>query len=194
MNLVQMRARVRQDLFDTDPGAYDWTDDQIDGAIQRAAREYSHRSPIEQISDLATTVNSVELDITSLSDLMWIESIEFPIGQTRPHMQRFTFYAGRAFMRDPGDGNNARVQWKQNHTLAAGSTTIPGLHDEIIVLGATTHLAMSMSAKLVDKATIAGRFGTMSYRAWAAERLTMYQQQLAGLARKVKQKELYTDD
>jgi hypothetical protein len=194
MNLVEMRTRVRQDLFDTDPGAYDWTDDQIDGAIQRAVRDYSHRSPIQQISDLATTVDSVELNISSLTDLMYIDSIEFPLGQTRPHMQRFTFYAGKVFMRDPGDGTNARVRWAKAHTLAVGSTTIPDLHDEIIVLGATSHLAMSMSAKLVDKATIAGRFGTLNYRAWAHDRLVLYQQQLTALVRKLQQKELYTDD
>jgi len=194
MNLVEMRARVREDLHDTDPSAYQWTNDQVDGAIQRAVREYTQRAPIEKISDLATTADSVEMDITSLTDLASIESIEFPTDETPPHYQRFVFYAGRVFMRDPGDGTDARVKWLQKHTLAAGSTTIPEEHDEIIVLGATGYLAMSIAAHLVDKATIAGRYGTMSYRAWARERLDRYDDQLKGLARqrRVISRQLYT--
>lgn len=180
--------------MDTDPGTYLWTNDQVDGAIQRAVREYSQRAPSERISDVATTAASVELDVSTLTNLFYIESIEFPIGQTKPHLQRFTHYAGRVFMKDPGDGENARVRWTEHHTLAAGSTTIPVQHDEIIVLGATTHLAMSISANIVDKATIAGRYGTLNYRLWGQDRLDLYRQQLASLVRKVQQKELYTDD
>jgi len=189
-----MRARVREDLHDTDPSAYQWTDAQVDGAIQRSVREYTARAPIEKITDVATTADSVELIITSLTDLASIDSIEFPTGESPPHCQRFVFYAGRVFMRDPGDGTNARVKWFQKHTLAAASTTIPEEHDEIIVLGATGHLAMSIAAHLVDKATIAGRYGTMSYRAWGRERLDRYDAQLKGLARqrRVIGRQLYT--
>ena len=196
MNLVEMRARVRQDLMDEDALAYLWTNDQVDGAIQRAVLEYSHHAAAEKISDLPTTLDSRELDISTLTGLLFLDSIEFPIGYARPHLQRFTFYSGRAFMHDEGDGTDARVKWRQKHTLAAGSTTIPAHHDEVIVLGATAHLAMSMSASIVDKATISGPRGTVNYLQWGHQRMVLYQQQLRTLAprRTVQQRQLFSED
>ena len=38
MNLTEMRARVRQDLKDTDAANYIWTDAEVDAAILWARR------------------------------------------------------------------------------------------------------------------------------------------------------------
>ena len=55
MNLTEMRARVREDLKDTDAQNYIWTDDEVDGAIDRVVMEYSAHAPIQQQSDIPTT-------------------------------------------------------------------------------------------------------------------------------------------
>ena len=81
MNLTEMRARVREDLQDTDALNYHWTDAEVDGAVLRVVDEYSLAAPIEQQDDIATTDGATELDISTLTDLLKIESIEFPIGQ-----------------------------------------------------------------------------------------------------------------
>jgi len=88
------------------------------------------------------------------------------------------------------------VRWLKKHTLAAGSTTIPLEHDEIIVLGATAHLAMSASANTVDRAFITGHYGTISYKAWAIERMKLYDKRLAEVAQanRVTSRHLYTDE
>jgi len=194
MNLVEMRARAREDLQDEDPADYHWTDDQIDGAIRRAVAEYSAAAPLQQQTDLATTADNVELDISTLTDLLMIESIEFPIDQHPPYMQRFNMWAGRVFMVDEGDGDSARVRWLQAHTVAAGSSTVPTKHDEVLILGATGYLAMSASAYTVDRASIAGRYGTMNYRAWGKERLARYDTALSDLSRRVTSRTLYTEE
>ena len=80
MNLVEMRARVREDLQDTDAANYRWTDDEIDGAIDRVVNEYSLAAPIEQQDDLPTTEGDTELDISTLTGIVRVESVEFPIG------------------------------------------------------------------------------------------------------------------
>ena len=196
MNLTEMRARVREDLQDTDAGSYQWTDTQVDGAIQRAVREYSILAPIEKQDDIATTDDDTELDISSLTGLLKIESIEFPLDQTPRYYQRFAHWAGRVFMTDKGDTNNATVKWLKTHTLAAGSTTIPDEHDEIIVLGTTGYLAMTASVYVVDRATIAGRYGTRGFRAWGQDRLARYDSKLKAISRSanVIQREFYTDE
>jgi hypothetical protein len=196
MNLTEMRARVREDLQDTDSQNYRWTDDEVDGAIDRVVVEYSLHAPIEQQTDIATTDGDTELDISSLTGLLKIESIEFPIRKTPKYMQRFEYWAGHLYMEDKGDGTDARVRWLKKHTLTADSTTIPAQHAEIIVLGATGYLAMSAAAYTVDRATIAGHYGTINYKAWGKERLARYDKKLKAVSRssRVTQGELYVEE
>jgi hypothetical protein len=195
MNLTEMRTRVRQDLQDT-ATPQRWTDAEIDAAIQRVVEEYSVHAPQEQQTDIPTTTGSEELIITSLTGLLQVVSVEFPIGQWPPSIQRHERFAGRLFMRDKGNGQNARVRWLRLHTIAAGSTTIPTHHDEIIVLGATGYLALSASAALVDRATISGRFGTTSYKVWGTERMQLYKRQLHDASRATRHitRQLFTDE
>jgi hypothetical protein len=174
MNLTEMTTRVREDLQDTDAANYRWTGDQVEGAIDRVVMEYSLHAPIEQQDDIATADGDPELDISTLTGVVKIESVEFPIGKSPRYMQHIEYWAGKLYMQDEGDGGNARVRWLKKHTLTAESTTIPAEHEEIIVLGATGYLAMSASANTVDRAFIAGRYGTQSYKDWGIERLKRY--------------------
>jgi len=191
-----MRARVREDLQDTDSENYRWTDDEVDGAVDRVVTEYSLHAPIEQQDDIATTDGDTELDISSLSGLLGVKSVEFPIGQSPKYLQRTEYWAGHLYMEDEGNGNDARVKWLKRHTLDASSTTIPTEHEEIMVLGATGYLAMSASAYTVDRASIAGRHATINYKAWGKERLDRYDKRLKAIARTSKAipHELYTDE
>jgi len=196
MNLVEMRARVREDLQDADSQNYRWTDAEVEGAIKRVVLEYSLHAPIQQQDDIATTDGDTDLDLSTLTGIVKIQSVEFPIGQSPKYYQRTEYWAGHLYMQDEGDGEDARVRWLKKHTLAVGSTTIPAEHEEIIVLGATGYLAMSASAYTVDRAFIAGRYGTTSYRAWGKERLDRYDKKLKAISHtsKVIQHELYTDE
>ena len=183
MNLVEMRARTRQDLEDTDSANYRWVDDEVDGAIQRVVREFSLARPIQQKNDIATTDSSTELDISSLTDLIDVESVEFPIGEAPPYYQHFQIWGDTIEMEDEGDGSNARVRWYKEHTLNATSTTIPAQFEEIIVLGATGYLAASASAYTVDRASIAGKWATINFLKWGQERLELYQKKLKAISR-----------
>ena len=196
MNLTEMRARVREDLQDTDSQNYRWTDDEVDGAIDRVVTEYSLHAPIEQQDDIATTEGDTELDISSLTGLLEVESVGFPIGRSPKYLQKTEYWAGHLYMEDEGNGNDARVRWLKKHILAAESTTIPTEHEEIIILGATGYLAMSASAYTVDRASIAGRHATINYKAWGKERLDRYDKKLKAVSRtsKVIPHELYTED
>jgi len=196
MNLTEMRARVREDLQDPDSENYRWTDDEVDGAIDRVVTEYSLHAPIEQQDDIATTEGDTELDISALTGLLAVESVEFPSGYKPKYYQRTEYWAGKLYMEDEGNGNYARVKWLKKHTLDASSTTIPAEHEEIIVLGATGYLAMSASAYAVDRASIAGRHATINYKAWGKERLDRYDRKLKAISRtnQVIQKQLYTDE
>jgi hypothetical protein len=196
MDLTEMRARVRKDLQDTDAENYRWTDDEVDGAIERAVGELSFHYPLQQQDDIATTDESNEIDISTLLKLLKVYSVEFPIGCKPAHYQRFSVWQSTVHMEDNGNGDDARIRWGKLHTLTAESSTIPEQFDEIIVLGATGYLATSASAYTVDRATIAGRHATINFLKWGQGRLARYEQKLRFIAldSKVVSKELYTDD
>jgi len=196
MNLTEMRTRVRQDLQDTDEANYRWTDDEVDGAIERAVTELSFHHPLQQQDDIATTEDSNEIDISSLTTLLKVYSVEFPIGQKPPYFQHFSVWQSTIHMQHDGNGEDARVTWGKLHTLTAESSTIPVQFDEIIVLGATGYLATSASAYTVDRATIAGKWATINFLKWGQARLARYEQKLRSIAldSKVISRELYTDE
>jgi len=195
MNLTEMRARVREDLQDEDAANYRWTDDEVDGAIERAVGEFSFRYPRQQQDDIATVDDSSEIDISSLSKLLKVYSVEFPIGQKPPYYQHFHVWEATIHMEDSGNGEDARIRWGKLHTLDAASTTIPEQFDEIIVLGATGYLATSASVYTVDRATIAGRHATINFGKWGRERLARCERELKSiaLANRIVTKELYLD-
>ena len=184
MTLTELRARVRQDLQDEDISNYRWTDDQIDGEIERVVREFSLFLPLEQQTDLATTSGSRDIDISSLAKRLKVFSLEFPLDYHPRSFQKFEVYMDTLTMEDEGNGDDARLRWGKQHTLDAASSTIPEQYDEVIVLGATGYLATSASVYTVDRATIAGRDATINYLKWGQERLARYEQQLNSLRRK----------
>jgi len=193
MNLTEMRARVREDLQDEDDQNYRWTNDQVDGAIERVVKEFSIVHPIQQQDDIATVESSRDIDISSLSGLIRVESVEFPIGRNPSYYQKFRIWQDTIQMDDEGDGSDARVRWYKEHTLAE-SSTIPSQFEEIIVLGATGYLAASASVYTVDKATIAGKWATINFLKWGKERLDRYEKKLKSLKSRVITREFYTND
>jgi len=194
MDLATMRARVREDLQDEDAQNYRWTNEQVDGAIQRVVREFSIVHPIQQQDDIATTESSRDIDISGLSGLIGVESVEFPIGLNPSYYQKFRIWQDTIQMDDEGDGSNARVRWYKEHTLDAESSTIPSQFEEIIVLGATGYLATSASVYTVDKATIAGKWATINFLKWGKERLDRYEKKLRALKSRVITREFFSQD
>ena len=191
-----MRARVRQDLQDEDAANYAWTDDQVDGAIQRVVTEFSLDCPIEQQDEITTTADDREVDITTLANLLKIVSVEYPMDLTPAYMQRFTMWNDKLYMVDEGDGvRDARVRWHKWHTLIVASSTIPTQHDEIIVLGASGYLAASASVYAVNKLNVGGGYTSRNYKEWGKQRLDEYKRQLRALSpkSKLRSSSLYND-
>ena len=193
MNLPTMRARVREDLQDTDVLNYRFTDDEVEGAIERVVREFSLAYPLQQKTDIATTSGSGEIDISSLSKLLKVNSVEFPIDADPRYYQHFEVWGTTLSMEDKGNGNDARIRWGKQHTLDAESSTIPEQFEEVIVLGATGYLAASASVYTVDRATIAGKWATINFLKWGQDRLERYQRQLKAITSRVIPRELYSD-
>ena len=180
--LADLRDRLRVELHDADEAR--WEDDTLDVHLQRAVRELSGRAPRERKTTLTTTAGSRELNLASLSDLVEVTAVEYPVGQFPPCYVRFSIYAGTLTLLvdgAPGDAEDAGVFWGSLHEVDAGSSTLPVLYEDIVVLGATGYAAVEWASFATNRANVGGPVVVEQYAAWGADALVRFNNQLSHL-------------
>lgn len=195
MNLTEMRALVRRDLHDEDAANYRWTNDEIDRAIERAVNELSLAIPYEQKATIATTEDSREIDISSLSNRVMIEAVECPVDKFPKSYQRFAIWEDTLTILsdDVPDGSNCYVYYGKLHTLNESTSTIPSRHDRLVTLGAGGYALVQWAAYAIDKVSLGGMPTPREFRAEGERRLSQFRRELKklGRANKVRIARLY---
>ena len=87
--LTEIRARVRTDLHDEDAADYRWASTELDRHIFHALREMSLAMPVEDKAALSVTAGSRDIDLSSLTGLVLVDSVEYPAGQSPPAFTEF---------------------------------------------------------------------------------------------------------
>ncbi len=197
MNLNLMRELVRRDLKDEDPSQYRFTDAEIDRAIQKALREFSRYCPREMKSTLATTPGSRNVDISSLTDRVSIDLVEYPVDKYPKQFRNFSIYQdtltlGKPYDPDKADtvpdGSNCYIYWGKLHTLDAQTSTIPSQYEDLVALGAAAYAIIAHSQYSTERINPGGRDTDRDYSFWGRDRLRQFQQELKRIAKSRKLK------
>jgi hypothetical protein len=196
MNLTEMRARVRQDLHDEDANNYRWTDDELDRHIEHAVRELSLAVPLEAKATPTTTAGSRELSIASLTDLVAIEAVEYPVGEYPPRYVRFSLWGETLTLlieSTPGDGEEVYVYYGKLHTLDETNSTIPSPLEELVAIGAEGYAAIEWASFATNRVNLGGDQAWRNYLVWGQDRLASFMKGLAKHSRKnvVRYRRLY---
>ena len=163
MNLTLMRANVRIDLKDVDPANYRWIDAELDRAIARALSKFSEYCPREMKATLATVAASKELDISSLTSRVSVDTVEFPAD----YAARFSVYQDTLyFLETEGDGEDCIIYYSALHTLDAGSSTIPTRYEDLVAAGAAAIAAVSIAEYSTNRANYGGPNTDTDYMSW----------------------------
>jgi len=198
MNLTTMRTLVRRDLKDEDNSNYRWQDNEIGRAIARAVAELSRYAPREMKSTIATTDGSKEISLSTLTDRISVDRVEFPVEQAPRQFQRFTVYADTLTLTGnaEGDGGNCYVYWSKVHTLDADGSTIPGYLEDVLALGAAAYAVLAQAQYRVDAAGFGGDRADTDYQSWGDAMLKEFTYHLKrfGRSRKLKVGTLYQGD
>ena len=198
MNLNTMRTLVRRDLKDEDNANYRWQDNEIDRAIQRAVAELSRYAPREMKSTIATVDGSREVDISSLTDRVLVDRLEFPVAKTPRSFQRFdVFQETITLIGDAeGDGGNCYIYWGKVHTLDGSTSTIPSYLEDVLALGAAAYAVLAQTQYRVDTAGFGGDRADTDYQSWGNAMLKQFTAQLKrfGRGRKLKISQFYQGD
>jgi hypothetical protein len=187
MNLSDMRSKIRKDLHDEDSQNYRWTDSELDCHIEHALRELSLSCPLEAMTTLSTTAESRDLSLSSLSDLVEIEAVEYPVGSYPPSYVRFSVWADTLTLlidNLPGNGEDVYVYYGKLHTLDTGSSTIPARLEDLVALGATAYAAIEWASFAVNRVNVGGADTWRSYLTWGQDRLAAFMKGLAKHSRK----------
>jgi len=187
LNLTDMRARMRKDIHDEDSQNYRWTDSELNRHIDRAVRELSLSCPLEVKTTLATAAGSRDLSLSSLTNLVEIEAVEYPADYYPPSYVRFSMWSDTLTLltdRTPGDGEDVHVYYGKLHTLDADGSTVPARLEDLIALGAAAYAAIEWSSFATNRVNLGGAEAWRHYLTWGQDRLAAFMRGLAKHSKK----------
>lgn len=196
MNLSDMKTRLRKDLHDEDGSNYRWTDSELERHIDHAVKELSLSCPLEAKATLTTTAGSRGLSLSSLTGLITVEAVEYPVGQYPPSYVPFSLWTNTLTLlvdSAPGSGESVYVYYGKLHTLDVSSSTIPAHLEELVAAGAAAYAALEWASFATNRVNVGGSQTWQHYLAWGQERLAAFAKGLAKLGRKnaVRARRLY---
>ena len=195
MNLGDMRTIVRRDLHDEDAGNYRWTDDELDRHIAHAVKDFSEAIPYEQKATKATTSSSREMDISSITNRVMVQAVEYPVDQFPKRYQRFALWGDTVTLLGPEvpDGSNAYIYYGKLHTLDGSTSTIPSLHEDLVAAGACGHAAVEWAVYAINRVNVGGTPTPEQLSGWGREKLGYFRKELGRLGRRnrVRMRSLY---
>jgi hypothetical protein len=178
-----MITLVRQDLHDTDPETYRWTDEELTRHISHAVKSLSLQIPLRSVEELATAYGSREVDISSLSDRVSLENVEYPVGHFPPFYQRFSLRANTLILLslDVPDGSNCKITYGALHILDEEISTIPSRHDDLIAVGACAYAASALAAYSINQVNTGGAGTPKDWAQFSREKLAVFHGELKRL-------------
>ncbi|MCH8814282.1 MAG: hypothetical protein IH957_04170 [Chloroflexi bacterium] len=182
MNLSDMRARLRTDLHDEDSQNYRWTDGELDRHVQHTVRQFSLALPLEAKTTLVTAAGSRDLSISTLTDLVAIEAVEYPVGEFPPSYVRFSVWLDTLTLLidgTPAGVENVDVFHTKLQTIDATSSTVPPRFEDVIAAGAAGYAAVEWSSFATNRVNVGGQDVWREYLTWGQERLAEFQRSLA---------------
>lgn len=184
MNLSEVRTRLRKDLHDDDSSR--WSDADLDRHIDHALRELSLSVPLECKATLTTSA-SRDLSLSSLSDLVAVEAVEYPVGNYPPSYNRFSIWGGIITLLTetvPYAGEDVAIYYGKLHTLDASSSTLPAKLEDLLALGAAAYAAIEWASYATNRVNVGGQEAWRNYLVWGQDRLAAFARGLAKHARR----------
>jgi hypothetical protein len=149
-------------------------------------------------STIATTDGSREIALTTLTDRVSVDRVEFPIDETPREFQRFSVYADIITLIGDveGDGEDCYIYWGKVHTLDGSTSTIPTYLEDILALGAAAYAVLAQTQYRTDTAGFGGEQADRDYQTWGNAMLKEFKSQLKrfGRGRKLKISAFYQGD
>jgi hypothetical protein len=180
-----MRTLVRRDLKD-EATPFRWSDDELNRHILHALKEFSEALPMEQKATKATTADSREIDISTITDRIMLQAVEYPVDKFPKHYQRYSLWADSLTLLgdEVPDGSDAYIYYGKLHTLDATTSTIPPKHEDLVATGASGYAAIEWAVYAINRVNVGGTITPREFLTWGKERLRQFKEELRRLSRR----------
>lgn len=159
--LSAIRALIRQmlrDEFVSSDVELEWEEDELDLHIGECLAEISECSPYEKKETVKTTAGSVELDISSITDLLYIDEVEYRVGKTPKEMRDCSIFGDILTIEtdlSPLADEDVYLYCHKLHQLTESTSTLKPQLERILILGVTAKAALSWSNEVRKQITVA---------------------------------------
>lgn len=186
MNLTGMVAIVRRNLRDEDSENYRWTDDELKRHIAHALSDLSEAIHYQQKVTIATVADSLQIDISSLTDLIGIVAVEYPIDESPRSYQRYSHWQDTITLlgSDIPDGSDCYIYYGKLHTLDADTSTIPTRYEELLATGAAGYALISWGAYSLNQVNLGGISTPSDFYETGSKKLNYFQRELKRLGKR----------
>jgi hypothetical protein len=146
--LSDIRTRVRKDLRDTEPTTQRWTDTQLDRHIERALHDLDRFVPREATATIATTAGSRDISLASVTGLIDIDAVEFPVGDYPPGYIQFSRWDDTLTLLVDSlpAGQDLKLYHTAAHVLDGSGSTVPAHLEELLAIGAAGYAALELAS------------------------------------------------
>jgi hypothetical protein len=188
--LADIRTRLRTDLDDSTSAI--WSDADLDRHLSRALRELSAKLPQQKKTTLVTTPGSRDLSLTTLTDRVEIEAVEYPTLNYPQTFVRFSVWVTTLTLLIDGTPatENVFVYWTAQHVLDGSGTTLPSAEEELLALGAGGFALLQQAASGVNTLNTGGANVDRDYRSQGLDALREFRKRL-NERRGIRRRELY---
>ena len=197
-NLAALIDRVELDLKDS--GNEEWSEAELTAHIRRALEQYSRIDPQRTKGDLASTLDTRDYDLSTLTGLQNVTDVWFPFDsadpQYPPNRPAWCIpYDGylRLEVADSPSGaadEEIRIFYTTPHAIedldAATATTLTADGEGTVVLGATAFAAEQYAQDMMNRVAVS-TWIPLYIRDWAKARREAYEKALQELTHRVNQ-------
>ena len=133
-----------------------------------------------------TTSGSREIDISSITDRVNVDAVEYPVDKFPKNYQRFSLWGDTLTLLGPDipDGSNAYVYYGKLHTLSVSTSTIATSHEELVAVGAGGYAATEWAIYAVNSTNVGGRGTPEDFRKWGQGQLAQFRREIRRLGRR----------
>jgi len=162
-SLADQRTALRVQLADV--GSVEWTDAELNDAINQALKDLSRVVPRERTATIATTASSRDVTVTTgYEDLIRITAVELPTGNHPRTLRKFDFFAGILHFNDDPvpDGSSLKLFYEAYHVIN-GTASLPQMYDDVLLLGAAWKACAARAAGTANTVNTAGDLAPAAY-------------------------------
>lgn len=192
-DLATLRGRVEVKIWDETNDV--WSDDVIDAAIWEALDEYSQALPLAAEEVLTLAASGRTIDVSSLTGLLSVMRVYWPYDSSEeiwpPNLVRgfrLDWVAGDPYLvltaydgSEPQTGDEVKVWYTSRQTIedldSATETTVPAVHESLLVMGAAGHAVQGRSLDLLRISEVDADL-VSKYEKWAEGRLSEFRASL----------------